>query len=274
MNQAQGKVVVVLGMHRSGTSALTRGLTVLGVSLGENLMPANAGINAKGFWEDLEIVAINDALLAQLGLDWRSLGYFSGQHDWAALLRSDIAVRAEAYVKEQAGLYGLWGVKDPRMTRLIPFWQEIFRRCGLSPVYVVAIRHPLSVSASLTRRDGFPAAYGCYLWLDTCFPASWIPLPGSGWWLLLTAFSNDRVSSWSGLPNDWGSTCRQRQSWMPTRTRFSTRNCGISSKEKAGLAVIRIFPLRLFPCTGCWKNWPGTPAPRTRPWLLRQRAMS
>lgn len=165
-------------MHRSGTSALTSGLTVLGVSLGENLMPANEEINAKGFWEDMEIVAINDALLSRLGMDWRSLGYFSGQPDWAAVVRSDIAERAESYVKDQAGRYDVWGMKDPRMTRLLPFWQEIFRRCRLHPVYVLAIRHPLSVAASLTRRDGFPAAYGCYLWLEHVLPSIRDTVPG------------------------------------------------------------------------------------------------
>ena len=46
------KIIVVLGMHRSGTSTVTRGLRVPGASLGENLMPPAVDNNEKGFFED------------------------------------------------------------------------------------------------------------------------------------------------------------------------------------------------------------------------------
>ena len=52
-------LIVVLGMHRSGTSAITRGIRVLGADFGDNLQPAVAGINEKGFFEDNDIVALN-----------------------------------------------------------------------------------------------------------------------------------------------------------------------------------------------------------------------
>ena len=63
-------LVVVLGMHRSGTSAITRGLQVIGVDLGANLMPPANHINEKGFFEDCDIVNINISLLNHLCLDW------------------------------------------------------------------------------------------------------------------------------------------------------------------------------------------------------------
>ncbi len=68
---APGRLVLVLGMHRSGTSTLARGLRVLGVALGKNLLPAHP-CNPKGFFEDAGLYAFNKALLAQLGLTWRS----------------------------------------------------------------------------------------------------------------------------------------------------------------------------------------------------------
>jgi hypothetical protein len=53
------KIIVVLGMHRSGTSALTRGLSTLGVGLGDTLHPAGSD-NPTGFWEDRDIIAFNN----------------------------------------------------------------------------------------------------------------------------------------------------------------------------------------------------------------------
>ena len=52
-------IVVVLGMHRSGTSAVTRGLMVMGVELGDHLMPPVPDDNEKGFFEEIDVNAIN-----------------------------------------------------------------------------------------------------------------------------------------------------------------------------------------------------------------------
>ncbi len=48
-------LIVVLGMHRSGTSVLTRAMETLGANLGSRLMPAAAGNNDKGFFEDIDV---------------------------------------------------------------------------------------------------------------------------------------------------------------------------------------------------------------------------
>lgn len=75
--RTEGKsIVVVLGMHRSGTSAITRGLMVLGVELGDNLMPPAAD-NNKGFFEDVDVNAINVELYRSLGhgQDWHTLAF-------------------------------------------------------------------------------------------------------------------------------------------------------------------------------------------------------
>src|SRR5882724_9597278 len=58
------RLIVVLGMHRSGTSAMTRALQAMGVELGSRLMPPVEGENDKGFWEDLELNALNIEVLA------------------------------------------------------------------------------------------------------------------------------------------------------------------------------------------------------------------
>ena len=57
-------------MHRSGTSAITRGLQVMGVELGDNLMPALKGDNDKGYWEDIDLNALNIEMLSAIGSRW------------------------------------------------------------------------------------------------------------------------------------------------------------------------------------------------------------
>ncbi|MHA6491672.1 glycosyltransferase [Pseudomonas borbori] len=170
MSVSASKVLVVLGMHRSGTSALTRGLQALGVELGGNLMPAFEGNNSKGFWEDLEIVAINDALLEQCGQSWHSLGDLS-QCNWTALLASPYGRRAVDYLAAQIERYRLFAFKDPRMARLLPFWKLVFQRLGVTPVFLIASRNPISVALSLEKRDGFPAEKSHLLWIEHCLPS-------------------------------------------------------------------------------------------------------
>src|SRR5260221_9287576 len=70
---SKNQLVVVVGMHRSGTSALARALPALGVELGNRLMPPIAGENDKGFWEDLDVNELNIEILRRLGAEWDSL---------------------------------------------------------------------------------------------------------------------------------------------------------------------------------------------------------
>ncbi|HID44873.1 MAG TPA: hypothetical protein EYP34_03850, partial [Chromatiaceae bacterium] len=63
-------LILVLGMHRSGTSVLTRVLNLLGADVGENLLQAQPDINARGFWEHEDLIAINEALLSVLERNW------------------------------------------------------------------------------------------------------------------------------------------------------------------------------------------------------------
>lgn len=67
------KLIVVLGMHRSGTSLLTRSLKVMNVYLGDNLMPAVKGVNDKGFWEDMDVFHLNEQILSILSNSWHYL---------------------------------------------------------------------------------------------------------------------------------------------------------------------------------------------------------
>ena len=169
MNGYKCQLVVVLGMHRSGTSATTRGLQALGVALGESLTPAVPGVNDKGFFEDIEINRINIELLEFIGSDWHSLSLISEscfQKDGLESIRRRAKSLISLRIKN-----GLFGLKDPRIARLLPFWISVFSDLGVDVYYVVAIRNPLSVAKSLLARDGMQSEKSYYLWLEHVIPS-------------------------------------------------------------------------------------------------------
>jgi hypothetical protein len=136
---------------------VTRGLSVLGVELGQNLLPAQAD-NVKGFWEDREIVEINTALMNSCGQDWQTFGALDVS--W----QSEMRERARDYIREVLKEVDVWGFKDPRTARLLPFWNSVFNSLQINPSYCLVVRHPLSVAESLQRRNGFTALRSSLLW--------------------------------------------------------------------------------------------------------------
>jgi len=162
--QNQKRIIVVLGMHRSGTSALTRALVAIGAGVGNSLIPAGQD-NPKGFWEDRDFVTFNDRLLAMLGASYDSLALLP---DNFAQRRDVTELQLEAVVMLREKLQGndVFAIKDPRTCRLLPFWQAVFRHLELAVSYVIAVRHPLSVADSLSVRNQFPKRKSLWLWLQ------------------------------------------------------------------------------------------------------------
>ena len=159
------RIVVVLGMHRSGTSAITRGLEVLGISLGDRLLPAESENNEKGFWEDIDITAFNVDLLAAMGHDWHTLAPIRpGELQSEAI--APLKLQAAQLLRNKLAGVDLFGVKDPRMARLMPFWQSVFEHLQLDVSYVVACRNPMNVARSLQKRNGFALEKSYLLWFE------------------------------------------------------------------------------------------------------------
>lgn len=158
------RLIVVLGMHRSGTSAITRGLQVMGIDLGNNLIPAVEGVNDKGFWEDSDINAFNHELLISLGNDWHHVAPIKSS-DIETLLKSCYFTRAVELLRQKVDKNTIFGFKDPRVAKLLPFWKEVFTYCQFDTRCILVIRHPLSVTKSLNKRDSFDAEKSYLLWL-------------------------------------------------------------------------------------------------------------
>ena len=165
MRESNKKLLVVLGMHRSGTSAITRGLQVLGVNLGDTLHEAAEGINDKGFWEDIDLHALDVEMLAALDSDWHHITPIL--HSDMTMLRSKgYFLRAVELLRQKMSTAPVFGFKDPRVAKLLPFWKEVFSYCQFDVRFILAVRHPISVVKSLAKRDGFDAEKSYFLWLD------------------------------------------------------------------------------------------------------------
>ncbi len=157
------KLIVVLGMHRSGTSVITRALEVMGVQLGNRLLPPMKDVNAKGFWEDIDVNALNIEMFNALQLTWHHLVPIQVQ-DVDILRKKGFVTRAVELLRQKIENFPVFGFKDPSVAKLLPFWQEIFSHCQCEVNFVVAIRHPLSVVKSLAKRDGFDDEKNFSLW--------------------------------------------------------------------------------------------------------------
>src|SRR5687767_14787797 len=117
------RAIVLLGMHRSGTSATTRVISLLGAHLPNNLMPAAAD-NETGFWESHDIAVLNEEILASAGLSWDSFSAFP-QSWYASDSVQGFAQRALALLHRDFSQSPLFVLKDPRFCRLIPFWRDV-----------------------------------------------------------------------------------------------------------------------------------------------------
>ncbi|MEM8791010.1 MAG: hypothetical protein AAGE80_05300 [Pseudomonadota bacterium] len=156
------KILLVLGMHRSGSSALTRSLSLLGYGLPKTLIKDNTS-NRRGHWESQPLARLNDNYLKQADLVWS---------DWVSghLARMRVADR-DAFQEDLLSLIGdefAAGqpavIKDPRICRLIPSYRAAFSE-RVPMQAVVVIRNPLEVIASLVRRNNMTESNAGLLWL-------------------------------------------------------------------------------------------------------------
>ena len=154
-------IIVVLGMHRSGTSLTTRMLQVLGVDLGGHLIPPIDGDNDKGFWEDIDINDFDNALLEKVGSSWDRLTLLDENVQTHKLVAQREA--AVSMLKKKMKSAEIFGFKDPRTAILLPFWQTVFQELDLDDSYVIVVRNPINVANSLLERNDMPLEAGILL---------------------------------------------------------------------------------------------------------------
>jgi hypothetical protein len=152
--------VIVLGMHRSGTSALTRVVSLLGLHVGEDESLVEAtDDNPAGHWEIEALSLFNEDLLLELGGRW-SAPPDATTDDVAAMAQGELGTRGAALLDQAfSGRPFVW--KDPRLCLLLPFWREVLDE---EPVVVWSVRNPLEIAQSLAGRDEMLPSYSLALW--------------------------------------------------------------------------------------------------------------
>jgi hypothetical protein len=164
MEGSGSKALLVLGMHRSGTSSIAGAMVRLGGAAPLNLMPPVDGNNSTGFWESTVLMTLNDEVLAAGGSHWEDWRQFDPARIEAATAFA-LKGRAKSALEGEFGDASLVVIKDPRMCRLMPFWSSVFREANWSVRPILQLRSPLEVALSLNRRDGIPLGLGCLIWL-------------------------------------------------------------------------------------------------------------
>jgi hypothetical protein len=183
--------IIILGMHRSGTSALSGVLNLLGIYPGSKLMPAVEEVNPKGFWEHTEIVSLHEKLLSTLNSSWDD--ELPLPKDWwkseqTTPIRNSIIEILHRDFDNQS----IWLLKDPRMCRLMPLWFGILQEIACQPLFIVTLRTPLEVAHSLRKRDNIEEATSNLIWLSYMLEAE------------LQTRSHPRVFvKYSDLLSDW-----------------------------------------------------------------------
>src|ERR1700728_183219 len=159
----QRQAILVLGMHRSGTSAVGGVVSALGLTAPKTLSVPHYW-NQRGYFESPRIFVAHDELLASAGSRWADWRQFNLQ--W---YRSKAAEhhrqKLKALLIEEFGDEPLIFIKDPRMCRFVPFVSSVLADLNFTPVAILPVRNPLEVAYSLKRREQFPLSKSILLWL-------------------------------------------------------------------------------------------------------------
>lgn len=155
--------LIVLGMHRSGTSVVSGALGLLGATLPTDLMEPSS-FNPKGYFESQSIMRINEETLRAIGTAWYDLRGISPA-DLGSITVEKAKVELKEAIRHQYGDASLAVLKDPRFCRTFPALLDAIDDCDALPLVVFSFRNPLEVARSLKTRDGIALDHGLGLWL-------------------------------------------------------------------------------------------------------------
>lgn len=152
-------VYFVLGMHRSGTSALGGVLNTMGLEFGTDLMRADAN-NPKGYFENNLVYSLNEKLLRNHSGSWDDVQFVF--HD--SMLKRKYINEARDIILNEFKFTENFAIKDPRICLLFPFWLQVCKELNLEVRPLILYRNPLDVFSSLKKRDDFTFEKSLMLW--------------------------------------------------------------------------------------------------------------
>ncbi len=152
----------VLGMHRSGTSALSGTLNLLGLEFGSDLMKATKG-NPKGHFENMFVYRLNEKILKENNFSWDS--YYFDFNKIESNKKKQYIKEAQKIIELEFANAKKFVIKDPRICLLFPIWQEACVELAINIKIILPYRNPLEVAKSLQSRNNFSIQKGYLLWL-------------------------------------------------------------------------------------------------------------
>ncbi|TKI69923.1 hypothetical protein FCU45_04745 [Sulfurimonas crateris] len=155
--------ILVLGMHRSGTSALTGTLNLLDIDLGSELMKANFA-NEKGFFENSYLMHFNDKLLRRVNSSWDDI--FFDYDEKEQFIDENDKDELKNILLQEFNNSTLFAIKDPRICYLFPLYEEALSELQIGIKVLLPYRNPLEVAQSLEKRNGFSIEKSVALWLN------------------------------------------------------------------------------------------------------------
>jgi ubiquinone/menaquinone biosynthesis C-methylase UbiE len=159
-------IILVVGMHRSGTSMVARGLHAMGANLGERIDVEPHPHNPHGHWEHADVWRTQEELLIRFGREWHSAPGPLPQRwlEWPDTIAAMATFAGIA--RSEIARCGHWVVKDPRSSLLIPLWREVAARVGCHLRILRIRRDAAQVAMSLLDRNGMPHEHALRIWHD------------------------------------------------------------------------------------------------------------
>jgi hypothetical protein len=164
MSLTEKKCLIILGMHRSGTSALAGAIALAGLNPGKQAF--NPGDdNPKGYFENAQITTINEKILNELYARWNETQLIPDE--WWLLEKFDKYLQEipEIILGEFEESDSIL-IKDPRLSVLLPIYLIAFRKLEVRPVFVICLRNPFEIADSLINRNHLTRESSLLLWMD------------------------------------------------------------------------------------------------------------
>lgn len=159
------EAVGVIGMHRSGTSMITRALSGMGLDLGTASFVETEGnpFNPLGYYEHQSVTIKQEQILRCLSMSWDTCQPLPPEWELNKCVIKHKTKLRKLIIREFAHKEK-WGWKDPRTSLLLPMWQKVLSELNIQLYYVIVIRNPLDVTASLYHRNGFSKKKSLEMW--------------------------------------------------------------------------------------------------------------
>ena len=170
-SRPQRQAILILGMYRTGGSALAGVLRSLGAAAPKTLLMPSSG-NPSGYWESVPLANAHDELLASAGSRWNDWRPFDPQwiHSKAAQAHKE---KIRDILRDEYGDAPLFIIKDPRICRFVPFMSAVLSEMEVGTVVFLMLRNPVEIALSLRRRGGMALPRGLMLWLRHALDAEY-----------------------------------------------------------------------------------------------------